>query len=188
VLSQGLAGCGGSNSSLTPLSPSTPLPAAPRQPVVDLTGNYVLTFDASSSCEQLPQELRTRTYMASVSYAGAAQNRTGDYFYADLSGARFQGEYSRVVIHVDGNAVRFDLSDNIVAEKPAPDTYLMIAGDDQAASIDPSDLSTISTSFRGSFEYCVTPSAFRPGSHCPHDAPVRAICQSEDSRWTLTRR
>jgi hypothetical protein len=180
-----LTGCGRSEPSLTPLAPSPP---APRRPLVDLTGSYTLTFEAGTSCEQLPEELRTRTYLASISYAGPAQNRTGDYFYADLSGASFQGEYSRLVIHVVDNAVRFDLSDNIVAEKPASDTYLMIAGDDDATSVDPSDFSTTSSSFNGFFEYCVTTSPFRPGSHCPIDTVATAVCQAEDSRWTLTRR
>jgi hypothetical protein len=86
-----LTGCERSEPSLTPLAPSPPAPA-PRQPLVDLTGSCTLTFEAGTSCEQLPEELRTRTYLASISYAGAAQNRTGDYFYADLSGARFHGE------------------------------------------------------------------------------------------------
>jgi hypothetical protein len=191
---QALIGCGGSNAPNNPLNPSPPPPPTatptppPRSLPVDLTGKYALTFEAAPSCEQLPPEFRTRTYTASIGYAGPAHSGTSHYFYAELSGARFHGEYSRLVINVAGNSVRFDLSDNIVAEKPAPDTYLMIAGSGGAAAVDPSDLSTISTSFDGFFEYCVTTSSFKPGSHCPVDVIARAACTSKDSRWTLTRR
>jgi hypothetical protein len=186
MLSHTLTGCGGAEHWPNPLTPSVPTPQPPQRPLVDLTGHYVLTFEAGTSCEHLPQEFRTRTYNASIGYAGPAQSG-GVFFYAELSGAHFHGELSRLVLNVTGNYVRFDLSDNIVAEKPAPDTYLMIAGSGGAAAVDPSDLSTISTSFDGFFEYCVTTSSFKPGSHCPVDVIARAACTSKDSRWTLTR-
>ena len=168
-------------------SSSAPLPARQR-PLVDLTGSYLLTFEAGTSCEQLPQEFRTRTYEASIGYAGPRQNGTSDWFRAELSGAHFRDNWHVVMISVAGNSVRFDLSDNIIVETPAPDTYLIIAGSGGAASVEPANLSTISTSFDGFFEYCVTTSDSRSESLCPTDAIVRTICGSKDSRWTLIRR
>jgi hypothetical protein len=187
---QGLVGCGRSDSSHSPLTPSPLLPSAPpprsRSLSVDLTGNYLLTFEAGSSCDRLPQELRTRTYEARIGYSSSTG--TTDWFHAELSGALFHEWAHVVVIAVAGNSVRFHFSDNIIVEKPAPDTYLMIAGFDQATSVEPPNLSTISASSDGFFEYCLTTSYVRAGSHCPSDAKVGAACRSTDSRWTLTRR
>ena len=36
---------------------------------VDLTGNYALAFEVGVRCEQVPKELRTRTYEARIAYA-----------------------------------------------------------------------------------------------------------------------
>jgi hypothetical protein len=70
LLGQGLAGCGGSHSSSTPLSPSTLMPS-PQPPVAAFAGNYLVTFEADRSCEELPDALKTRTYGASIASTGS---------------------------------------------------------------------------------------------------------------------
>jgi len=101
MLGQGLAGCGRSDSLPTPLAPTPPTPQpAPPTPLVDLAGNYVVTFEADSSCEQLPRELRTRTYEARIGYSGPGPDGTRHYFRADLSGARFESYARFFVIRV----------------------------------------------------------------------------------------
>jgi hypothetical protein len=75
----GLVGCGRSDPFATPGSPSpqslAPFPV-PQRPLVDLAGQYLLTFEAGNSCEQLPREFRSRTYEASIGYAGSGQTGT----------------------------------------------------------------------------------------------------------------
>jgi hypothetical protein len=189
MCAQGLVGCGQSDSSYTPSAPSPPhgLPS-PRRPPIDLTGNHLVTFEADRSCEQLPAELRTRTYEAIIGYVGPSQNGTRDYFRAELSGAHFDGYYRTIFIGVMGNDVYFDFSDNFIVEEPEPDTYLTILGGNEKATVDPSDLSTISTPFDGHFLYCVTNSEFKFPYSCPAGAIAYSACRSTNSRWTLTRR
>jgi hypothetical protein len=190
MLGQGLAGCGRSDSLPTPLAPtpSTSQPA-PQRPLVDLTGNYVVTFEADSSCEQLPKELRTRTYEARIGYIGAGWDGTRHYFRADLSGARFDSYARFFIIRVIDNDVHFDFSDSLIVEEPEPGAYLTIIGGEGDATVDPSDLSRISTPFEGHFLFCVTSSELTPPSFsCPADAIAYSVCRSKNSRWTLTRR
>lgn len=191
MCAQGLVGCGRSDSLLTPVAPSPqllpPFPAPPRPPV-DLTGQYLLTFEAGNSCEQLPKELRTRTYEAGIEYIGAARDGTRDYFRANLSGAHFDSYARFFVIRVIDNYVHFDFSDSVIVEVPDPGTYFLILGGAGDATVDPSDLSRISTLFEGYFSYCVTNSDFKFPYYCPEDAIVHSRCTPKDSRWTLTRR
>ena len=190
ISAQGLGGCGRSDSLSTPLAPSPPplVPSPPPRPVLDLTGNYVLTFEADSSCEQLPKELRTRTYDASIGYIGTGRDGTRDYFRADLSGADFDSYARFFVIRVIDNYVHFDFSDSLIVEEPEPGTYLTILGGEGDAAVDPSDLARISTPFDGHFLYCVTNSEFKFPYGCPADAIANSTCRSKNSRWTLTRR
>jgi hypothetical protein len=188
MLGHGLAGCGGSHSSSTPLSPSTPMPS-PQPPVAALAGNYIVTFEADRSCEQLPEALKTRTYGASIAYTGGGTGGTG-WFTAYLDGARFadvSGWGQTFMIKVTDYFVHFDFSDSFIVEKPEPGVYLTIAGGAGGVTFDPSNLSTISAPFEGFFRYCVTNSELKfPG--CTADATTDSLCRSKNSRWTLTRR
>ena len=190
MLAQALAGCGGSHPSSTPLSPSAPIPSSPPQPpVIGLAGNYIVTFEADRSCEQLPEALKTRTYEASISYSSGG-NGSPTWFHAYLQGANFadiQGWGQRFMIKVTDNFVHFDFSDSFIVEKLEPGTYLTIAGGEGGVTVDPSNLSKISAPFEGFFRYCVTNSDLKfPG--CTADATTNTLCRSKNSRWTLTRR
>jgi DNA-binding beta-propeller fold protein YncE len=55
-------------------------PATDQVKVLDLNGNYVVTFEADSSCEQLPKELRTRTYEAEDWIQHGRPDGTRHYF------------------------------------------------------------------------------------------------------------
>jgi hypothetical protein len=195
---QGLVGCGRPDSSSIPSapSPSTPPPApapppAPPSLRMDLTGDYGLTFEVGDSCEQVPKELRTRTYEARIEYYRSYGST--DNFLAELSGAAFRDQrpvWIEVTHRASGSSVWLDLapSDNVILEEPERGTYLMVAGGAGAASVEPTELSTISALFTGYFNYCVTTSEIGPQNQCSFDTMIRSLCKSENSRWTLTRR
>jgi hypothetical protein len=188
----GVAACGSDSPSIpsaptpsTPPSSPTP-PPPPRSLAVDLTGIYVLTFEVGNACEQVPKELRIRTYDARVDYQSSGGST--DSFLAELSGATFRNQlpiWIEVTHGASGSTVWLDLapSDNVILEEPARGTYLMIFGADGVASVQPTELSTISARFTGNFNHCVGTQ-----NQCSIDAMVRGICRSENSRWTLTRR
>ena len=144
----GVAACGKSDSSLIPSAPapltpqSAPTPPPPRATLVDLTGDYALNVEAGKGCEEVPRELRTRTYEARIGYYKSVGS--SDWFRAELSGAN---SYQPVVIELTGNSVSLDLSDNVILEEPSPGTYLATAG--YGVAFVPTELSTISGSFNG---------------------------------------
>jgi hypothetical protein len=193
MLSQGCAGCGQSDSSAIPVAPSPATPAPPPAPQghIDLTGDYRLTFEVGGACEQVPKELRSRTYDARIHYHSSYEST--DLFLADLSGATFHDQrpvWIEVTHRASGNSVWLDLapSDNVIFEELQRSTYFMVAGGAGAASAEPTDLSTFSTRFTGYFNYCVASSEIGPQNQCSFDTMVRSMCRSENSRWTLTRR
>lgn len=200
MCSTGVAACGSDSPSI-PTAPtlSTPSPAppppSPSPPppslAVDLTGIYALTFEVGNACEQVPKELRIRTYEARIEYKSSYGST--DSFLASLSGATFHNQlpvWIDVTHGASGHSVWMDLapSDNVILEEPGGGTYLMVAGWDGMADAQPSDLSTISAPFTGYFNYCVATPEIGSQNQCSVDAMMRSLCKSENSRWTLVRR
>ena len=196
VMLSGLAGCEQSARSSNPVtpSPSTAPPQPPTPPpqlTVDLTGNYALTFEVGNACEQVPKELRLRTYEARIEYYRSYEST--DLFLSELSGATFHDQRPvliEVTHRASGHSVWLDLapSDNAILEETERGTYLMIAGGAGSASVEPTELSTISALFTGYVNYCVATSEIGPQNQCSFDSMIRSLCTSENSRWTLTRR
>lgn len=191
----GGAGCGSDSQSIpsapTPSTPRpvpTPPPPPPRSLAVDLTGNYGLRFEVGDDCEQVPKELRIRTYEAKIEYRGSREST--DLFVAELSGATLRNQlplWIEVTHRASGSTVWLDLalSDNVILEEAERGAYVMVAGADGMATVEPTDLSTISARFTGYFTYCAATS---PQNQCSVDMMMRDLCTSENSRWTLTRR
>jgi len=188
VLGPGPAGCGGSNASYNPVSPPVPPPLPPPPPLklaVDLTGNYALTFEVGDACEQIPTELRSRTYETTIAYNHSYGST--DVFLARPGGATFRDQWPvfvEVTHGASGSAVWMNLVDTVILEEAEPNRYFMISGTDGGASVEPTELSTISTSFTGYFNYCVV----SPQNQCSSNAMVHSMCKSEHSEWTLRRR
>ena len=87
------------------------------------TNTATLTVEADPACTALPDEVRTRTYPATVTaahFSGAQANTT---FYATLSGASLDSYFHFVLIEVAGDLVTFDMSDNGIEEEVAEETY-----------------------------------------------------------------
>lgn len=141
ICSTGVAACGSDSPSiptaptLSTLPPAPPLPPA-RSLAVDLTGTYALPFEVGQACEQVPKELRIRTYEARIEYKSSYGST--DSFLASLSGATFHNQlpvWIDVTHGASGHSVWMDLapSDNVILEEPGRGTYLMVAGWDGMA-------------------------------------------------------
>jgi hypothetical protein len=158
---------------------------------VNIAGDYTLTFTADSACaDQLPTEVRMRTYAATITPVSSLTRPANTQFTAALSGAELDTYYRMISIFVAGDYVDFDLSDNFLLEEVAPDTYLRVGGMG-AASLGTSGVSAISASFQGLFDYCVTKGEPDPGnlySCVPAQAVAHAQCSSKNHRLVLTRR
>ena len=156
---------------------------------VNIAGDYTLTFTADSACaDQLPTEVLTRTYAATITPSVTPPANT--HFTALLNGADLDLYYRTISILVSGDYVDFDLSDNFIEEEVAPDTYLAIGGVG-AASVATSGAPTISASFQGLFDYCVTkaePVQAGAYSCVSAQAIAHAQCASKNHRLALTRR
>jgi hypothetical protein len=162
--------------------PPTPPPAAPAPApappgLVDLRGNYTLTFEIGGGCEEVPTELRTRTYEAAISYSYSFGS--SDWFYAHLTGAEFHEDQQPVWMEATGTTVGVDLSDNAILEQRSPGAYFATSGYGLALA-QSSEVSTITGAFTGYFKYCA--------AACVVRTMTRDMCRSENSRWTLTRR
>jgi hypothetical protein len=158
---------------------------------VNIAGDYTLTFVADSACAgELPSEVRTRTYAATITPYSSSGHPANTLFTAALSGAELDTYYNRMFIFVAGDYLDFDLSDNYLVEEVGPETYLLIAGVG-AVSVGRSGVSTISASFKGVFDYCVMKSEPENGApyRCvPSEAVAHAQCESANHRLILTRR
>jgi hypothetical protein len=105
------------------------------EPPVQVAGDYTLTFTANSACANLPDELRTRTYDAtiqlhSIRYPGYPANSKTS-FEVIPSGSAFSDTFSYFSLNVAGNFVNVSLGDHTdpgIAERVAPDTYFAFGG------------------------------------------------------------
>lgn len=154
---------------------------------VSIAGDYTLMFIADAACTDLPNEVRTRTYAATITdqSPSVAPNTR---LHVALSGADLDTYYNFLTFAVAGDYVSYDLSDNYVEEELAPETYVAIGGAG-GASAGTTGGRTITASLNGSFDYCVTKTEMGSKYSCSADqAVVHARCTSANHRLVLTRR
>jgi hypothetical protein len=152
---------------------------------VSVAGNYTLTISADSACTALPDDARTRSYLARVT-AGSEFGR--DSFSGTVTGGQFAG--NRFWIGVFGDYVTISTAGEgpSLVEQVGPNRYLAFYGDD-SVSVGARDISTISAPFKGSIEYCELKSALGQYYDCsPALAAVREECTSNNNQLTLARR
>ena len=167
----------------------------PLAPPVNIAGDYTLTFVADSACTELPPEVRTRSYAATVVPGSSSTD-----FVLAAKGASFLNGLMGFGIGVAGNSLGLWLHgghDPTLVEQLAPNTYLAFSGMG-AASVGSSTGATISTAFDGWIDYCVMSAPMTTGYNCgtshftgepiPGAAVTYAHCQSPNHRLTLTRR
>ena len=136
--------------SLKSLNPSLTLEA----------GTYTLTVTADNACKDIPSDLRTRTYTATIM---PARDHPNTLYLVDVTGL-FLSSFG-FAIGVAGNYLAFTIDGPAFSEHLSAFTYLEIAGAG-GASLETSSVSTISIPFSGSFESCVLRSEMSPYSNC----------------------
>jgi len=159
-------------------------------PPVEIAGAYSLTLVADSTCTDLPSELRTRTYNATITPVSDSRVAPNTNFHATVSGAQFLKDLESFTIGVAGDLVAFDLrwEGPAVVEEVAPNTYIGFDGRADA-SVGTSRVSTLSASFQGSVDYCALKSPMGSYYDCqPGLASARAECESNNHQLILTRR
>jgi hypothetical protein len=128
------------------------LAAAP----VSVAGEYTLTFVADSTCAGIPEEVRTRTYTASISPSTNPRAPAGTMFDVAVGGAAFRGDAAVIPLGVAGNLVAFEMrghGEPTLVDELGPTTYLTFDGRAEALA-DGAVVSTLSTSFEGSIGFC----------------------------------
>src|SRR5262249_11938595 len=77
-------------------------------PPVNMAGDYTLTFIADSACVGLPDDMRTRTYAATITPSHPTNIPTANTnFQVSLSGASFLPSHDSFPIGVAGDFVMF---------------------------------------------------------------------------------
>ena len=168
----------------------TNLSLQPDAPVANIAGEYTLTITADRSCSALPDEVRTRTYRATIAATGRPTA-----FQGRLSDARFIAESSCVgpwpelclrnyfSIGMAGDFANFATS---ILEQLSDTIYLLIEGEVSA----PFGPSGISAPLNAQFIYCPVRPLFN-GDYwtCPADADATGVeCNSAKHQVTLMQR
>ena len=148
-------------------------------------GDYALTVIADSACADIPSDLRTRTYSATVMPVPTLPGNT--LYSVTVSGPSL--DTFGFGIGVAGNYVAFTIDGPEFFEHLPQFTYLEIFGAGSTSVETPP--ATISIPFGGSFEYCVLKSEMGR-SNCFTSPASQKItysqCLSENNRMILTRR
>ena len=158
---------------------------------VNLAGDYALTFVADSACAGVPNELRTRTYTATIAPQSNPLTRPGTAFTLTAGGVPFFEGYDNFTIGVAGDVAAFMLYQGEgfgLVEQVGPKTYVALYGEGRVSVATPA-VSTISVALDGAIDYCVLRSDVGWFEACTSSQAVEhQQCQSKNHRLILTRR
>ena len=148
---------------------------------VDIGGDYTLTFVANNACAMLPDDLRARTFTATIPTTSPAIPPNA---FFRLGGANFFEDWNVIGLGVAGDYIALWLE--TVVEQIAPNTFLAFAGQ-AAARLHGSNLSTFVLPFHGAIEYCVTTAENGRYQDCDQGRAAIRRCDSSHE-LTFTRR
>jgi hypothetical protein len=138
-------------------------------PPVSIAGVYTLTFIADGVCAAaVPVDLRTRTYVATITDMTPPNYPAATRFTIVASGADFEAPFNWFSVGVAGDYLAFWLGDEHLKETLAENRYVELSG--SAVAVTTSGASTISASFDGTYRYGA------------------AACASRNHQLILTRR
>jgi len=154
---------------------------------VQIAGDYTLTITADSSCTSLPEDVRTRSYSASLIEVRNGNAPANTFFSGHVTGGQFYRNASSFWIGVSGDylGISTDLDGPSLVEEVETSRYVAYAIDAAATGVTSGAVS-ISVPFTGTIEYCESSSL---GAY--YDCTVyarREQCTGTNGRLTLTRR
>jgi hypothetical protein len=157
-------------------------------PHANIAGDYTLTINTAGACATLPDEVRTRTYGATVT---AATDSTNSRFDVAVNGSAFLENRSSFTIGMAGDYLAADVGDwghdyPGLVEQIGANTYLTLGGS-VTASVTAG--STISASFHGVVERCELTTEWGSRYSCGSAQVVtHAKCGPTTHQLTLMRR
>ena len=157
---------------------------------IAVAGNYTLTISADPACDRLPDDVRTRTYAASVVINGSSTAPPNTSFNGTATGALFAPFANVFWVGVSGNDVAVSTVGEgpSLAEQVSPNRYVAFMATARV-SVSGTELSTLTGPFGGVIEYCEVPAPMATYYDCrPEVAVVREQCTSSRNTLTLTRR
>jgi hypothetical protein len=159
-------------------------------PAVHLeSGNYDVTVVADGTCDQIPADLRTVSFPATVTSAPDRPPNT--LFYVNVR-ETFPGPMG-FGIGVNGNVLAFLIDGPAIVKTVPPSTYLEIEGG-STVTVPTLAPSSVSFPFDGLYDYCVlkSPMPSNQWTTChilPADLIVKHVeCVAKNHQLTLTRR
>lgn len=158
------------------------VPAAPA----NIAGEYTITFIADSACSDLPEDVRVRTFAATITPKPGASG-----FNVTATVPPFVNRFNAFEIGVAGDYLGIWLHgghDPALVEQIAPNRYVALSGV-ASASVGAGAASTITAPFDGWIEFCESNSPIPYPYDCrPASATQKVMCESKNHRLTLTRR
>jgi hypothetical protein len=151
----------------------------PIGPSANIAGVYTLTLTADSACITLPDEVRTRTYTATI-----VPGPRSTSFLVRLSDARFFSTHN-IAMGVAGDFANFATWASInggpgIVEQVSETIYVLIEGGGGGLF----GASGMTAPFDGYFQYCPSEPALRgDGARCLASAAVQ--CDSHNHQLTL---
>jgi hypothetical protein len=163
---------------------------ASLSPPVAVAGSYTLTITADRACTGLPDDVRTRTYSATIAPVGGATVPANTRFTGTVTGGQFAPHANLFFVGVFADYVVISTEGEgpTIAEHLGSNRYVAFSGAANA-SVPAEGVSAIAMPFAGSIEYCGLNSAIGPYYDCAAAmAAERHECRSTAHQLTLTRR
>jgi hypothetical protein len=169
------------------------LPVAPA----DIAGRYDVTVIADASCSMLPREMRTRTYTATIVAKPKQPTPDDTRFVARIEGRSVLPGLGApdVAIAVAGDYLELSMGDLHgqpgVVERVYDNGFFAFGGWG-STNVGAGPVSTITSTFEGSIEYCVLPPGMSPIAEARYAcarpyADTHAVCQARGHQLMLKR-
>ena len=158
-------------------------------PHPDLSGDYTLTFVADDRCVGLPEELRTRTFDATITRSSRPDTPANPRFDVAVRGASMVTGFDRFVIGVAGDYLAAEIGDfghngAGLVERLSANTYVTLAG---ALSTTVANTALISAAMEGAVGRCELPGDLRSAYDCASQSGPNARCVSQRHQLVLRR-
>jgi hypothetical protein len=155
----------------------------------NIAGVYTVTITVDRACANFPEQVRTRTYAAtlpSLMDASTGSSAANAYFSISPTEATFVPGWSQFLGGVSGNYVAFWFES--LVEELAPGAYLMI-GMSAGGVVEPEHRATITSQGDGRITYCTVDPKSGTFDDCLRGKTVTsAQCDSKQHALVLTPR